>query len=117
MFPNQYTVYLHDTPSKSLFERAERTFSAGCIRVDRPFDFAEVLLERDGWTRTRIDMETETRVTKTVFLSEPVPVLLLYLTALIGEEGQLQFFNDVYARDAAVLAALDSPYGVDIPES
>ncbi len=117
IFPNEHAVYLHDTPSKSLFERAERTFSHGCIRVNRPFDLAEVLLERDGWTRARIDAETKTRSTKTVFLSEPLPVLLLYWTTALGEDGQLHFYDDVYARDAAVLTALDSSYRVEIPEA
>jgi murein L,D-transpeptidase YcbB/YkuD len=117
IFPNEHAVYLHDTPSKSLFERAERTFSHGCIRVNRPFDLAEVLLERDGWTRARIDAETETRATKTVFLSEPLPVLLLYLTTALGENDQLHFYDDVYDRDAAVLTALDSSYRVEIPEA
>ena len=117
MFPNQYAVYLHDTPSKSLFGRAERTFSHGCIRVDRPFDLAEVLLERDGWTRERIDAEIAKRTIKTVFLSEPLPVLLLYWTAEVGEDGQMHFYDDVYDRDQAILTALDSPYRVDIPES
>ncbi len=117
MFPNQYSVYLHDTPSKSLFGRAERTFSHGCVRVENPFDFAEVLLEPDGWDQERIQAERNTRVTKSIFLSEPLPVLLLYWTAEIGDDGQVRFYDDVYERDAAVLAALDSPYTVDIPES
>ena len=117
IFPNEHAVYLHDTPSKSLFERAERTFSHGCIRVNRPFDLAEVLLERDGWTRARIDAETKTRSTKTVFLSEPLPVLLLYWTTALGEDDQLHFYDDVYDRDAAVLTALDSSYRVEIPEA
>ena len=117
IFPNQYAVYLHDTPSKSLFARAERTFSHGCVRVERPFDFAEVLLGPDGWTRERIDSERNSRITKSVFLSKPLPVLLLYWTAEVGEDGQIHFYDDVYARDGAVLAALDSSYRVEIPES
>jgi murein L,D-transpeptidase YcbB/YkuD len=115
MFPNQYSVYLHDTPSKSLFARAGRTFSHGCVRVERPFDFAQVLLDPDGWTRERIDAERESRITKSVFLSKPLPVLLLYWTAEVGHDGQIHFYDDVYARDAAVLAALDSSYRVEIP--
>jgi murein L,D-transpeptidase YcbB/YkuD len=117
IFPNQYSVYLHDTPSKSLFARAERTFSHGCIRVDRPFDFAEVLLQQDGWNREKIDAETASRKTRSVFLSQPLPVLLLYWTAAIGEDGQIHFYNDVYERDQKILTALDSPYRVTIPES
>jgi murein L,D-transpeptidase YcbB/YkuD len=117
IFPNQHSVYLHDTPSKSLFERAERTFSHGCIRVDRPFDFAEVLLQQDGWNREMIDAEIAGRNTRSVFLSQPMPVLLLYWTAEIGADGQIHFYDDVYERDQKILTALDSPYRVNIPES
>jgi murein L,D-transpeptidase YcbB/YkuD len=117
IFPNQYSVYLHDTPSKSLFARAERTFSHGCIRVERPFDFAEVLLQPDGWDQEMIQAERETRKTRSVFLSKPLPVLLLYWTAAVGEDGQVHFYDDVYERDQKILAALDSPYRVEIPGS
>jgi murein L,D-transpeptidase YcbB/YkuD len=117
IFPNQYSVYLHDTPSKSLFARAERTFSHGCIRVDRPFNFAEVLLRPDGWNQQSIQAERATRKTRSVFLSKPLPVLLLYWTAAVGEDGQVYFFDDVYERDQRILSALDSPYRVRIPES
>ncbi len=114
IFPNRFSVYLHDTPSKSLFARAERTFSHGCIRVQRPFDFAEVLLQPDGWTSEMIQAERATRKTRSVFLTEPLPVLLLYWTAAIGEDGKIHFFDDVYGRDQKILTALDSPYRVDI---
>ncbi len=117
MFPNQYSVYLHDTPSKSLFGRAGRTFSHGCVRVENPFDFAEALLGPDGWDQERIQAERNTRKTRSVFLSDPMPVLLLYWTAEVGDDGQIRFYDDVYQRDAAVLAALDSPYTVDVPGS
>ncbi len=117
MFPNKYSVYLHDTPSKSLFGRAGRTFSHGCVRVENPFDFAEVLLGPDGWDKERIQAERNTRKTRSVFLSEPMPVLLLYWTAEVGEDGQIRFYDDVYERDQAVLTALDSPYVVEIPAS
>ncbi len=115
IFPNQYSVYLHDTPSKSLFARAERTFSHGYIRVEGPFNFAEALLGPDGWTAEMVQAERETRKTRAVFLSEPLPVLLLYWTTAIGEDGQILFFDDVYERDQKILSALDSPYSVDIP--
>ncbi len=117
IFPNKHSVYLHDTPSKSLFIKAERTFSHGCIRVDRPFDFAEVLLQQDGWNREMIDAEIASRTTRSVFLSQPLPVLLLYWTAEPGEDGQIHFYNDVYERDQKILTALDSQYRVNIPES
>ena len=107
MCPNHYAGYLPDTPSKSLFARSERTFSHGCVRVDQPFDFAEVLLGPDGWTRARIDSERNSRITKSVFLSKPLPVLLLYWTAEVGDDGQIHFYDDVDQRDHAVLTALN----------
>lgn len=115
MFPNQYSVYLHDTPSKSLFARAERTFSHGCIRVENPLDFAEVLLQQDGWSRPMIDAEIANRNTRSVFLAEPLPVLLLYWTAEVGDDGQIRFYDDVYERDQKLLTALDSPYRIQMP--
>ncbi len=117
IFPNQFSVYLHDTTSKSLFAKAERTFSHGCIRVDQPFDFAEVLLKQDGWSREMIEAERANRKTKSVFLAQPLPVLLLYWTAAVGEDGQIHFYEDVYERDQKILSALDSSYQINIPES
>ena len=117
IFPNQFSVYLHDTTSKSLFAKAERTFSHGCIRVDQPFDFAEVLLQQDGWSREMIEAERANRKTKSVFLAQPLPVLLLYWTAAIGDDGQIHFYEDVYERDQKILSALDSSYQIKIPES
>ena len=117
MFPNQYSVYLHDTPSKSLFDQTGRTFSHGCVRVENPFDFAEVLLGPDGWDADSVQEERMRRQTRSVHLSTPMPVLLLYWTAEVGSNGETRFYDDVYERDQAVLTALDSEYRVDIPEA
>ncbi len=76
-----------------------------------------MLLEPDGWTRERIDAERSNRAIKSVFLSKPLPVLLLYWTAEVGDDGQIHFYDDVYQRDQSVLTALDSSYRVEIPES
>jgi len=110
IFPNEHAVYLHDTPSKSLFGRAERAFSHGCIRTQYPFDLAERLLAPVGWDRARIDAQIESRETRTVHLAEPLPVLLLYWTADIGRNGEYYFFKDIYERDQRVLDALDAPF-------
>ena len=117
IFPNEYAVYLHDTPSKFLFGRAERAFSHGCIRVEDPYKLAEVLLGSDGWDRERIDATVESRETKTVFLSKPLPVLLLYWTAMVDRDGIVHFYNDVYERDQRIARALDAPFRIEIPES
>lgn len=115
MFPNEHAVYLHDTPSKHLFGRAERAFSAGCIRVENPFDLAEVLLGRDGWTQERFKDVLDSGETRTVFLSEPLPVLLLYWTAQIDEDGVVHFFQDIYDRDQSVADALSARFTLDRP--
>lgn len=115
IFPNEYAVYLHDTPSKSLFGRSERAFSHGCIRTQNPFDLAEILLRPKGWDRDRIDAQIESLETKTVHLVEPLPVLLLYWTADIGANGERHFYKDVYERDQRVLEALDAPFVLEPP--
>ena len=115
MFPNEHAVYLHDTPSKHLFGRAERAFSAGCIRVENPFDLAEILLGRDGWTQERFEDVLDSGETKTAFLSEPLPVLLLYWTAQIDEDGVVHFFQDIYDRDRSVADALGARFTLDRP--
>lgn len=110
IFPNEHAVYLHDTPSKSLFGRSERAFSHGCIRTQNPFDLAERLLDSAGWDRERIDAQIESAETKTVHLAEPLPVLLLYWTADVGPNGEHLFYKDVYERDQRILDALDAPF-------
>jgi murein L,D-transpeptidase YcbB/YkuD len=117
MFPNEHAVYLHDTPSKGLFDRADRTFSSGCVRVENPFVFAELLLASNGLDAAGIEQLRLSRQTKTVFLEEPVPVLLLYWTAEVGYDGRIRFYDDVYDRDRDVLEALNSAYRVELPET
>lgn len=107
MFPNRYNIYLHDTPSKSLFGRQVRTFSHGCIRLNDPFDFAYALLSRQvadpqGFFQTKLATGKEQRVN----LAQPVPVHLVYRTAFTHTTGQLNFRNDVYGRDARIWNAL-----------
>jgi murein L,D-transpeptidase YcbB/YkuD len=114
MFPNEHAVYLHDTPSKYLFDRADRTFSSGCIRVENPFELAEILLGRDGWTQEKFRQVLDTEKERTIFLSEPIPVLVLYWTAQASPDGTVSFFRDVYERDPAIIKALDAPFALDL---
>jgi murein L,D-transpeptidase YcbB/YkuD len=108
MFPNQHSVYIHDTPSKDLFEHTTRTFSSGCVRVEHPLELAErVLVDSKRWSRQAIQETVDKGETKTVNLARPLPVLLLYWTVNIDEKGLVRFSDDVYARDAPVLEALD----------
>ena len=113
MFPNPHFVYLHDTPSRDLFARAERTFSSGCIRVERPFELAALLLRGNpAWQPEKALGETQPR---RFDLNHAVTVMLLYLTAFAGADGEVQFRRDVYARDANVLHALDGPFTFSPP--
>lgn len=106
MFPNPYNVYLHDTPSRSLFQRTERAFSSGCIRVAEPIALAEYLLKHDKrWTRESILSATRGRGQRTVHLPETIPVYLLYWTAWVDEEDILQFREDIYQRDQRLARA------------
>ena len=108
--PNRHDIYLHDTPSRSLFARTERTFSSGCIRVERALDLAVRLLAADPtWTRERIETTIATGETVSVPLPGPMPVYLLYWTAWIDRDGLIQFREDVYGRDDATLEALSQP--------
>lgn len=108
LFPNEYNVYLHDTPDNELFARVRRDFSHGCIRVERPEDLAVWLLRGvGGWTRERIRAAMNGRETVTVALERPVPVLIVYATAVALEGGEVRFFPDIYGQDAE-LAALEA---------
>jgi murein L,D-transpeptidase YcbB/YkuD len=114
MFPNPYLVYLHDSPAKSLYEQDQRTFSSGCIRVQEPFELTELVLNDPQWNRQKIDAVIATKETRTVNLKTPIPVLLLYWTAQPRPDGQMVFRNDVYGRDQATLAALDSDFRLPV---
>jgi len=111
IFPNEHFVYLHDTPSKGLFDRSDRTFSSGCIRVEKPFELARILLADDKkWSPEAIAGLVESAETKTVFLPEPMPILLMYWTVAVREDGTIGFKRDVYGRDGAVLAGLEEEF-------
>ena len=109
MFPNKHLVYLHDTPSKNLFDHESRAFSSGCVRIENPFEFAQLLLGEE-WNAKRIDEIIESKKTTAVKLAKPVPVILFYLTALPEFDGKFHFRNDVYSRDEAVLEDLNAAF-------
>ncbi|SLN59053.1 L,D-transpeptidase family protein [Oceanibacterium hippocampi] len=110
MFPNKFNIYLHDTPSKSLFAKTERTFSHGCIRVARPIDLAVALLADSGdWSEAKVRAAIERGDRQVVNLRVPVPVHIVYLTAWVDDVGLVQFRNDVYGRDALLARALLGP--------
>ena len=108
MFPNPHSVYLHDTPDKSLFDSEERTFSSGCIRVKDPLGLAEwILRDTPGWDRTEIDAAVASGKETRVDLLQPVPVYIVYLTAVSDACGDVSYLSDVYERDSAILEGLN----------
>jgi murein L,D-transpeptidase YcbB/YkuD len=107
MFPNQYNVYLHDTPTDSLFERASRYFSHGCVRVEQPEALAQyVLRDQPEWTPERIREAMHAGEEKHVKLTRPIPVYLGYWTARVAADSVVQFRNDLYNVDAHQTAKL-----------
>mgnify|MGYP001766655687 CR=1 FL=1 len=107
MFPNKYQVYLHDTPDRTLFQRAARTYSSGCIRVDQPVELARLLLNGSPeWPPARIDKVLAGKKTVTARLPAAMPVFLLYWTVEVPADGSVHFRNDVYERDPPILAEL-----------
>lgn len=109
-FPNSFAVYLHDTPHQELFSKAKRDTSSGCIRVEHPLDLVQLLFNDDEkWNREAIDARIAAGKTQNVTLPTTVPILLAYWTVDIDDDGRLAFKNDIYGRDAPLLAALDKP--------
>lgn len=109
---NPYDVYMHDTPSRSLFERDERALSHGCIRVERPVELAAALLA-PAWDTPALEAAIAEGATQTVPLQSTVPFYALYITASAWD-GEVRYADDVYHRDARIVAALDAP---DLPEA
>lgn len=100
LFPNSYNIYLHDTPSKSLFSQSSRAFSHGCVRVSEPKKLAQFLLRNDtAWTEEAIDRAMHSGKEKYVTLNKPVPVFITYFTAFVDRQGQINFRQDIYKRD------------------
>lgn len=107
MFPNRYNIYLHDTPSKSLFAREVRAFSHGCIRLQDPFDFGYALLSvQSGDPKGEFHRALNSGVETVIPLDKHVPVHLIYRTAVTKPTGGMTYRRDIYGRDAKILAAL-----------
>lgn len=109
MFPNKYSVYLHDTPDKNLFGRASRAFSSGCIRVEQPTALATLLLaDQPKWTGPEIDKAMNLDSPVKVPLNKQMPIYITYATAWVGEGGTIEFRPDIYERDATLQESLRS---------
>lgn len=112
IFPNSNNVYLHSTPSQSLFAKSRRDFSHGCIRVENPAALAEwVLRNNPGWTRERIDAAFKAQKEQQVNLTNPIPVLIVYGTAVVPESDTAEFFQDIYGFDKKLEKLIADAYG------
>lgn len=110
-FPNPYDIYMHDTPAKNLFSRSRRDFSHGCIRVEDPVMLASWVLRDDPeWTPEKIRAAMNGEETIQVEIKNPIPVLILYGTAIAQKNGEVEFYNDIYGYDAELEQALAQDY-------
>jgi murein L,D-transpeptidase YcbB/YkuD len=110
VFPNREAIYLHGTPEKNLFSSFRRDFSHGCVRIEDPAALAAwVLRDRSQWTPARIDDAMLGKDSMSVKLANRIPVLILYHTAMVEENGDVRFFDDIYGQDAALEKALAAP--------
>jgi L,D-transpeptidase YcbB len=111
IFPNNYSIYFHDTPEQVFFSKSRRDFSHGCIRLEKPADLAAwVLRNNPGWDAERIHAAMNGTTTEQVNLVKPIPVLIVYATAIVPENGQVNFYDDIYGHDAALEKVLDKGY-------
>jgi murein L,D-transpeptidase YcbB/YkuD len=106
MFPNRYDVYLHDTPSRHLFAEAQRDFSHGCIRLEKPLDLAIYLMRKSKWNQEQIERALDEGTERSIYLPRPIPVHLLYFTAWADEDGTIQFRRDINGVDRPLSRAL-----------
>ena len=111
IFPNNYDVYMHDSPEHELFSQARRDFSHGCIRLERPADLAVwVLRNNPGWNADRVRAAMQGTSSQQVNLAHPIPVLILYATVIVSEDGVVHFYDDIYKHDAALEKVLEKGY-------
>ncbi|HEY1435212.1 MAG TPA: L,D-transpeptidase family protein [Thermoanaerobaculia bacterium] len=112
MFPNEHNVYLHSTPAPALFSKSRRDFSHGCLRVEKPAELAAWALRNNPeWTLERVQAAMQTGPDNvTVKLARPIPVFIVYATALAYENGEVHFYDDIYGHDASLEKALAKGY-------
>jgi murein L,D-transpeptidase YcbB/YkuD len=106
MLPNPYSVYLHDTPSRSLFANTTRAFSHGCIRVEHPVELAALALDDPAWSVEALEAAIDTNRTRTINLRKPLAVLVMYWSVTVNREGTVEFLPDLYNRDAPLVRGL-----------
>jgi murein L,D-transpeptidase YcbB/YkuD len=112
LFPNSHAVYLHDTPSKGLFNESVRAFSHGCMRVRNPVQLAEIILDQDkGWDKSMVDsLAAKGPEENEISLDHPIPVHITYFTASVGDDGEVQSFGDIYGHEKRITLALQGKW-------
>lgn len=107
LFPNEYNIYLHDTNARNLFERSDRAFSHGCIRVERPLELARHLLHDDSsWNQEKIKKAMNANEEKWVTLNNPIRVFIVYITSWVDNSGFVNFRKDIYSHDKKMSESL-----------
>lgn len=113
LFPNQFAIYMHDTPNKRLFNRTLRAFSYGCMRTEDPLDLAKWLLVDEGeWTAERFEQVLQSRQEYGVALKEKIPITIDYNTVGVHPSGKIMFYADIYRYDRDYFAG-KTPYRAD----
>jgi murein L,D-transpeptidase YcbB/YkuD len=111
IFPNNFNIYMHDTPEQEFFSKSRRDFSHGCIRLEKPADLAVwVLRDNPGWNMDHVRAAMNGSETQQVNLVHPIPVLILYATVIVTEDGQVHFYDDIYGHDASLEKVLAKGY-------
>lgn len=111
IFPNDYNVYMHDTPAQEFFSKSRRDFSHGCIRLQKPAELAALVLrDNPGWNIDRVRAAMNGGTTQQVNLAHPIPVLIVYGTVIVTEDGLVHFYDDIYGYDSQLEKALDKGY-------
>lgn len=115
MFPNELSIYLHDTPARGLFNETERTFSSGCIRIQKPIELAAYLMtDHSEWTLEKITSSVNSKTTQIIPLPDPINIHILYWTAWVDKDGTVNFRDDIYGRDRQMSIVLNEK--VNSPE-
>jgi len=107
MFPNQHSIYMHDTPARELFKKKVRAFSHGCVRLQKPMEFANIILGTQGWSPEKIQAAIASGENQTIILDQKIPVYLGYYTAWADADGNVKTRNDIYSRDRTLRQALE----------
>ena len=108
IFPNEFSIYLHDTPARKLFNMTRRAFSSGCIRIEKPMELAAYLLQNNSkWSLEKLVAAVNRKKNKIIFLSKPMKIYILYWTAWVDKDGIINFRDDIYGRDRQLSIAFN----------